>query len=331
MTDWTHVPKVELHLHLEGAAPPEFIRELAAERRVDLARLFDDAGNYAWSDFAEFLNAYERACEVLTTPGDYHRLMDAVLRKSAEDGVKYTEIFLAPDLCGDGSSVAWAEYLAAMTEAAREVEGRYGIVARFIPTAVRHLGAETAERTAETTASNMNEYVTGFGMGGEERFGHPKDFARAFALAGEAGLGLTAHAGEICGADSVADALEHLKVTRIGHGVRAIEDAAIVEMLRERGTVLEVNPGSNIALGVYRDWNEHPFKRLRDAGVPVTVSTDDPPYFHTDLPMEYDRLSRCFGWNKRDFLEMNRVAMGAAFCDEETRSKIYDILENGDA
>ncbi len=318
------LPKVELHLHLEGAAPPEFIRQLAAEKSVDLGGVFDASGAYRWSDFAQFLQTYEAACTVLQTPSDFGRLVAAVLGQSAANGVVYTEIFLAPDLCAGGDAVAWPEYLAAMAEGAARVAA---VETRFIATAIRHFGPERAAATARSVVANPHPRLTGFGMGGEERHGHPADYAIAFAIAAEAGLGLTVHAGEICGPESVAAALDALPVRRIGHGVRAFEDPRLVSRLAAEGIVLEVNPGSNIALGLYPDWAAHPVARLRAAGVPVTLSTDDPPYFHTSLELEYAALAQAFGWTAADFAAINRTAAEAAFCDDAARARILSRLD----
>ncbi len=324
MTDWRRLPKVELHLHLEGAAPPDFIRALAAEQGLVLAGVFDEAGAYLWIDFAHFLRTYEAACSVLRAPDHYRRLVETVLAKSAADGVVYTEIFLAPDLLEDAA--AWRDTLAAVTEGAEAARAAHGIEARFIPIAVRHLGPERAEAAARLAAETAGGLVTGFGMAGEERYGAPADYARAFAIAAEAGLGLTVHAGELAGADSVRAALDALPVRRIGHGVRAIEDPDLVRRLAEEGIVLEVNPGSNLALGLYPTWRDHPIEPLRAAGVAVTISTDDPPYFHTDLPREYAALAWTFDWTAADFEGMNRAAAEAAFCDEATRAAVLARL-----
>lgn len=323
MTDWAALPKVELHLHLEGAAPPEFIRQLAAEQGVDLSGLFDRRGGYAWTDFADFLRVYEAACSVLVTPDDFRRLVAAVLARSAAQGVIYAELFLAPDLCGP-DLCAWPEYLAAMDAGAAAVPA---VECRFIPTAIRHFGPDRAEAAARAVTAAPHPRVTGWGMGGEERFGAPGDYARAYAVAAEAGLGLTVHAGEVAGPDSVRAALDALPVSRIGHGVRAAEDPALVSRLAAEGVTLEVCPGSNLALGLYPGWRAHPVDALRRAGVAVTVSTDDPPYFGTDLPGEYAALAEAFGWGARDFAEVNRAALAAAFCDGWTRARLLERLE----
>jgi adenosine deaminase len=125
-----------------------------------------------------------------------------------------------------------------------------------------------------------------------------------------------------CGADSVRETLDTLKVTRVGHGVRAIEDADLVKRLADEQIVLEVCPGSNISLNVFPTWGEHPIDKLRKAGVPVTVSTDDPPYFYTDMTREYTKLHKVFGWGLEDFNAINQTAMNAAFCDDDTRQRL---------
>ena len=320
------MPKVELHLHLEGGAPPTFIRGLAAEKGLRLAGVFDTTGGYVFDDFWQFLKVYEAATAVLQTPADFARLVTAVLESRAEDGVIYLEAFLSPDFCGDGDLTAWREYLAAMREAAQAVEAAGGPAMRGVVTCIRHFGPDRARRAALCAAETAGDWLVGFGIAGDERALHPKDFTWAFDCAREAGLGLTAHAGEWDGPASVAAALDHLRPARIGHGVRAIEDGRLVDRLAEAGTVLEVCPGSNIALGLYSDWRAHPVDRLRRAGVAVTLSTDDPPFFHTTLGREYDRLAEAFDWDEGDFAALNRAALDAAFCDEATRARLAPRL-----
>ncbi|WP_170317809.1 adenosine deaminase [Paroceanicella profunda] len=318
--DWATLPKVELHLHLEGAAPPEFIRALAAEKGLNLGHIFAADGSYDWADFSEFLAVYEVATSVLQTPEDYTRLSEAVLRARAAEGVIYTEIFLAPQLCAaDGS--AWADVFAAIREGAARVPG---IEARFIPIAVRHMGPDDALRVARIVADTPG--ASGFGLAGDERQYDVDAFAPAFALAREAGLGLTAHAGEICGPESVRATLDALSPARIGHGIAAARDPALMARLAEEGVVLEVCPGSNIALALCGSWAEHPVAALDRAGVGVTLSTDDPPYFHTSLAQEYAALNEAFGWSRKTFTRLNRLAMRAAFCDDATRTRMLERL-----
>ncbi|QJD17879.1 adenosine deaminase [Paracoccus sanguinis] len=322
------IPKIELHLHLEGAAPPALIRSLAAEKRRDLGPIFAPDGRYRWTDFADFLRVYEAATAVLDGPEDYARLLAVVLENCAEQGAIYAELFVSPAFCGGGDLTAWREHVAAWSEVAAGMEAQ-GIASRGIVTPIRHLGPDRARASARCAAETAGEggqgWIAGFGLAGAETVGHPQDFAWSFDCAREAGLGLTCHAGEWRGPQSVRDALS-LGVTRLGHGVRAIEDAALVRDLAEREVTLEVCPGSNIALGLYPDWPSHPIARLADAGCRVTVSTDDPPFFDTTLTREYDRLAGAFGWGEAEFARMNHWALDAAFCDAATRARLRQRL-----
>ena len=326
-----NLPKVELHLHLEGAAPPAFVRGLAAEQKIDISGIFDERGNYAYTDFWHFLKVYEAATSVLTTPADYARLTRAVLAESAASGVIYSECFLSPDFCGGRDVGAWREYLHAIREAAEEAERQDGITLRGIVTPIRHFGPEKARETAICAAETAGDWLVGFGLAGDEKVGRPKDFAWSFDCAREAGLRLTCHAGEWGGPDSVRDAVRDLRVERIGHGVRAIEDPALVDELAEAGIVLEVCPGSNVALKLYPNFRAHPIEELLERGVKVTVSTDDPPFFHTTMAREYDALAEAFGWDDGVFRQIADTSIRAAFCMEETRDKILKRLEKAHA
>lgn len=189
--------------------------------------------------------------EVLRSPEDYGRLTRAVLSQSAAEGVVYTEIFVSPDFCGGRDLAAWRDYLHAIREAASAAK-EDGIAMRVIVTPIRHFGPDNAREVALCAAETAGDFVTGFGIAGDENAGSLVDFAWSFDMAREAGLGLTAHAGEWAGPASVRTALDALRVARIGHGVRAIEDRDLVARLAERGTVLEICPSSNIALGATR-------------------------------------------------------------------------------
>jgi adenosine deaminase len=321
------IPKIELHLHLEGAAPPAFIRGMAKEKSVDLSRIFTENGGYAYRDFNHFLAVYEAATSVLTSPEDYARLTAAVLEESAANGVIYTESFISPDFCGGGDLIAWREYLHAIAEAAETAEAQHGITLRACITPIRHFGPNRARPIARCAAETVGEFVTGFGIAGDEMAGKPRDFLWSFDMAREAGLRLTAHAGEWGGAASVRDAIRDLGVERIGHGVQAIDDPALIDEIIEAGITLECCPGSNVFLGVFANWVSHPIEKLRERGVKVTVSTDDPPFFHTTMAREYDMLAETFGWDDGVFAEINQNALDAAFCDAATREKIAKRLE----
>lgn len=317
------LPKLELHLHLEGGAPPSFIRGLAQEKNIDISGIFTEDGGYAYRDFAHFLQVYEAACSVLTGPEEFARLTTAVLEECAANGVIYTEIFLSPDFCGGADKGAWREYLAAIRQAAEAVPD---ITMRGIVTCVRHFGPDQAKRAAACAADTAGEFVVGFGMGGAEDAGAPGDYAWAFDCAREAGLSITTHAGEWGGAKSVRDSIEALNPSRIGHGVQSIDDPALCDLLAERDITLEVCPGSNVFLGVVPTLDAHPIEQLRARGVKVTVSTDDPPFFRTTMTREYENLARTFGYDEAVFAELNQTAIDAAFCDAATKDMIRKRL-----
>jgi len=324
-------PKIELHLHLEGAAPPAFIRGLAKQKHMDIAGIFDAQGNYKYADFWDFLRVYEAATETLETPEDYHRLTLAVLEESAKSGVIYSETFLSPDFCGGRDLGAWREYLHAIREAADIAERDMGITLRGIITAIRHFGPYKARETALCAAETAGDWIVGFGLAGDETSGAPKDFKWSFDCAREAGLRLTAHAGEWGGPESIRAALDDLGVERIGHGVRAIEDLSLVDRLAENGTVLEVCPGSNIALGLYPSLRKHPVNDLYKRGVKLTISTDDPPFFHTTMQGEYQNLHQAFDWDEGVFAGFTQTALDAAFCDADTKTRLKTTLEQANA
>jgi adenosine deaminase len=325
------IPKIELHLHLEGAAPPAFIRDLAKRKHIDIARIFNEDGSYRFTDFWDFIKVYEAATSVLTTAMDYQNLTLAVLEQSAASGVIYSETFLSPDFCGGRDVGAWKEYSAAIREAADLGQRDMGITLRGIVTCIRHFGPDKARQSARCAAETAGDWIVGFGMGGDEKIAKPADFTYAFDIAREAGLRITCHAGEWGGPESIRDTLKAFRPERIGHGVRAIEDLALVDELAEQGIVLELCPGSNIALGLYPTWRKHPIAELDRRGVKVTISTDDPPFFHTTMAREYEMLAEAFEWDDGQFARIARQSLDAAFCDADTKAMIRKRLEAADA
>ncbi len=320
-------PKVELHLHLEGGAPPSFIAGLAKEKNIDIAGIFDERGHYVYRDFDHFLKVYEAACTTLQGPEDFRRLVLAVLEESAANGVVYSETFLSPDFCGGGDVAAWRDYLAAITDAADIAQRTIGITLKGIITCIRHFGPEQAKTAARCAAETKGDFITGFGMAGAELVGRPKDYAYSFDMAREAGLRITCHAGEWGGPDMVADTIRDLAPERIGHGINAYKDLVLVDKIAEQGIVLEVCPGSNVFLGAVKSWKDHPISPLMNRGVKVTVSTDDPPFFNTTMTAEFDMLHRTFDWDDGVFRDLNKVALDAAFCDASTKDRIAKLLE----
>lgn len=320
----SHLKKAELHCHLEGAAPPALTEAQARKYNIDVSAYLR-GGFYIWHDFASFLECYDKVSEVYKTDEDYALLTETYLQELAEIGTIYSELIVSPDH-GKRIGLGADAYIAGVCEGIRQAKGKSGIEARLIVTGERHFGPESVIGAAEYAAKAGNPLITGFNLAGEERMGRVADYARAFDIARDAGLGLTIHAGEVCGAFSVSDALDAVRPSRIGHGVRAIEDADLVKRLADLGTVLEVCPGSNIALNVFPDFASHPLRKLRETGVRVTISSDDPPFFHTSLKREYELASNAFGFSDSEINDLTRTAIDAAFVDQETRTALLARL-----
>lgn len=309
------IPKVELHCHLEGSIAPALARELAARNGLALpAGLFGADGHYIWKDFLSFLAAYDRVCTVLRTPRDFGDVIYSYLAGVAAEGAIYVEMFCSPERPA-ALGISYTAWLEALAEGIDRAQREFGIVGRIIIICIRHLGPERALAMAEAMVAEPHPYVVGFGMGGDEAKFTPADFVPAYRLARDKGYGCTVHAGEVVGPESVWAAIDSLPVTRIGHGVRSADDPALMAELARRGTVLEVCPGSNVALGLYPDRASHPLHRLIASGVPVTLNSDDPPFFHTTLGNEYDMA----GLDDGALRHIARTAVEASFADETTK------------
>ncbi|MCY0092948.1 adenosine deaminase [Hoeflea ulvae] len=320
-----HVKKAELHCHIEGAASPALVRQQAQKYGADVSG-FIKGDSYVWSDFTEFLVAYDGAATLFRSEEDYALLARTYLEGIAAQNAIYAEIFVSPDHAV-AAGLSPGAYFDGLADGIAQAKLSSGIECRMIIVGVRHLGAEKVEAAARLASMRPHPLITGFGMAGEERFGKVADFARAFDIARDAGLGITIHAGELAGAESVRDALNHVRPSRLGHGVRAAEDEALVRRIAEQGVVLEACPGSNLALKVYPDISSHPFDHLRRAGVKLTLNSDDPPHFGSSIGHEYQLVADAWGYDAADLTGFTRTAIQAAFIDEPTRAILLGQLD----
>jgi adenosine deaminase len=315
------VPKAELHVHLEGTAPPELVARIAARNGLELPeQLLGTDGRFRYTDFLDFLRTYDLAASVIRTEQDYRDITYEYLCACADGGAIYVELTASPDhaaLVGLSDEA----HLAAIAQGIDDARRDTGIEGRILISAVRNFGVEQALRVARHAAEHPHPYVVGFSMAGDEAGFPAHDFVEVFEIAADAGLGCTIHAGEWAGAESVRAALE-LPITRIAHGVRAIEDPALVSELAERGMVLDTCPTSNIVLGVFPSYEEHPLPALRAAGVKVTLGSDDPPYFGATIEGEYDVCAERMGFGEDDLRDVTLTAIEAAFCDEGLREEL---------
>ena len=312
-------PLAELHVHLEGTASPALIRRLAKRHGMAIPPGTLDGERYVWRDFLE---VFDRAVTVIRTAEDYRDVTLEYLTACAAEGAIYVEVTISPDHAA-AAGIPYADLLDGVAAGIDEARTETGVESRVIVTAVRNFGTERAEAVAAVAAAAPHPYVTGFGLAGDEAGFPPAPFARAFEIAHDAGLGITCHAGEWAGPESVRGALAlPVPVTRIGPGVRAVEDPALVAELAERGTVLEVCPTSNVVLGAYPSLAEHPFEALREAGVRVTLGSDDPPYWGTTIGGEYAVARTTWDLGDDALRAVTRTAVEAAFVDEATRTAL---------
>ncbi len=318
--------KVELHIHLEGAASPEFVREICQSNSKPIPEVFDKSGNYNWQNFDQFLHTYEIVTNLFLEEKNFDALIRHVLDKQVRENVIYTEIFLGPHLWDDKPTERWEGFLNIAKKVADEYKKKYGIFAYFIIVCIRHLGPEKALEAAKFASNTKAKNVVGFGMAGDEKKFKVSDFSESFNYARKSGLGITVHAGEVCGAKSVDEAVK-LGVTRIGHGVRSAESEETIVKILEKNILLEICPGSNIALGLYPSLEEHPINFLLSKNLPISISTDDPSFFFTTLSKEYEDLHNVFGWKEETFNKINRQSISFAFCESSLKEKLIQQLQ----
>lgn len=319
------LPKAELHVHLEGTAPPALIRRLARRNGMPVPEgVFASEDVFAWSDFLHFLRTYDLAASVIRTPEDYRDVTFEYLSACAAEGALYVELIASPDHAA-AVGLPDADHYAGIAQGIDDARDAHGIEARIVIAAVRNLGVEAAEAIARRHAEERHPYVVGFNLVGDEAAWSARLFARAYEIAAGSGLGCTVHAGEHDGPGSVRAALE-LPITRMSHGVRAIEDPAVVDELAERAIVLEVCPSSNVALGLYPTYEDHPLGALREAGVRVTLGSDDPPYFGCSIGAEYAVARERHGLEEEQLIDVTRLAVGAGFAEDAVKEGLLAKL-----
>jgi adenosine deaminase len=316
------MPKVEIQVHLEGATDAETIFEMAERNRVALPvrSLAGWKRFYEFTDFDHFIDVYTAATRCMRSPEDFALMVERFLGNQARQHVRYSEVFVSAS--HHLGRLPDDDLLAALASGAAAGEARHGSRARFIADIARHL-PDTRWRVLELAQRGRERGLfIGLGLGGKEVGHPPEDFADTFAEARRQGLRVVAHAGETAGPESVCGAIEALEAARIGHGVRCLEDAALVDQLRVSQTPLEVCPQSNYCLGVVKRGQPHPIRRMVDAGLFCTLNSDDPPMFSTTLNREYQALAeQGFSWEELWRLNLNTLR--ASFLEEAERA-VYE-------
>jgi adenosine deaminase len=321
------LPKVELHMHIEGSLEPELMFELARRNGVHLRFDSVDAlrGAYAFTNLQSFLDIYYEGARVLLTEPDFHDLALAYFRRAHAQNVRHAEIFFDPQTHTD-RGVPMETVIAGLARAQREAEESFGLTSKLILCFLRHLSADAAMQTLER-ALPYKERIVAVGLDSSE-VGHPPGKFRAvFDRARLEGWLTVAHAGEEGPPEYIREALELLGVARIDHGVRCVEDAALVRHLRELRVPLTVCPLSNVRLRVFERMEQHNLAQLLELGLCATVNSDDPAYFGGYVQENYLAVQRALGLDARQLVQLARNAIDASFLDQASKQRLRAELE----
>lgn len=325
MRDLRALPKVELHLHLEGAMRIETARDLADRHGLPIPHGLLDGG-WSFTGPLDFIDNYVELCGLLRSLDDFHRLGREVCADLAANGVRYAEAVFSPSNHADRMGADWTGPLEAVLDGLAVGRRDTGVEVRLTPDIVRDLGTEEGERVVDVAIAFADRGVVALNCAGSERT-VVEAFAPLFRRARDAGLGSVPHAGEWAGPENIWATLEHYAPDRIGHGIRAVDDPALVEVLADRGIPLEVSPLSNVATGAWPSLDDHPFLRLRDAGVIVTLNSDDPPMFGGWLADVYGSARHAWGLDDVALADVSRAGVDASFADRTTKTQISAAID----
>lgn len=322
------MPKVELHVHLEGSIRPATLLELARRNNVELpARTLDELRVfYQFTDFAHFIKTYSIIIKCLQTPDDFALIAEEFGATMVEHNIRYAEITWSPVTHVQRLGIPFSDLLAGVNRGRETAWAKYGVEMRWIVDIVRNFYAHGFDgmETAEMAVAGRDQGVVALGLGGMETGFPPELFVAAFAYARRHGIHSIPHAGEAAGPESVWGALRDLKAERIGHGIRSIDDPQLIAYLRDHRIPLEVCPISNVRTGVVRDIAAHPIRLLDEAGVYVTINSDDPPMFNTTLTDEYLTLVRTFGYDSEGIERLVLNGVRATLVDDATKQQMAE-------
>ena len=315
------LPKAELHLHIEGSLEPELMFELAQRNNVAIpfGSVEEVRAAYAFSNLQDFLDIYYQGMGVLHREQDFYDLTAAYLARANADNVRHVEIFFDPQGHTE-RGVAFETVVTGITRALDDAEASYGMTSKLIMCFLRHLSEAEAEATLDAALPYLDR-IDGVGLDSSEVGHPPAKFERVFARARTLGLKIVAHAGEEGPPEYVHEALDLLKVDRIDHGNRSLEDPALVARLAAEGMTLTVCPLSNLKLCVVGDIADHPLKTMLDAGLKATVNSDDPSYFGGYVNANYQAVADALDLSKGELLALARNSFTGSFLDDAAKTR----------
>lgn len=321
------LPKAELHLHIEGSLEPELMFELAKRNRIALPFPTVEAvrAAYEFSRLQDFLDIYYQGARVLVTEEDFHDLAVAYFRKAAADGVVHAEIFFDPQTHTE-RGVPMGVVVGGLVSAQKTAEAELGLTSKLILCLLRHLDEDAGIATLRE-AGPFLEHLTGVGLDSSELGHPPSKFVRAYERARAMGLKTVAHAGEEGPPEYVWEALDLLKVDRIDHGNRALEDPRLVTRLVAEGMTLTVCPLSNLKLCVVDDMAQHPLRRMLDLGLRATVNSDDPAYFGGYVGANFTAVNRALDLSEAEVRTLAKNSFTGSFLSETEVAKHLAAVE----
>jgi aminodeoxyfutalosine deaminase len=322
------LPKAELHLHLEGTISAETLVELSRRHDAEPLSLHQARALYQYTDFHGFLMAFKSVTERLRTAEDYQLITYKMLQQLAAQGIVHAEAYIAVGIIYYWGRSEFEPIFAAMERARNQAEKDFGITLYWIFDAVRHFGVEAATRVFRKAAEMKSEYpgIIGIGIGGDERNGPAESFRDAFSEARDAGLRLTVHAGEAVGPESIWGAL-NIGAERLGHALTASNDPELIHLLAERQVPLEICMTSNLRTGCCPRLEDHPVQRYFEEGLMVTLNSDDPTMFGSDLEGEYLLAHNAFGFTREHLRELASNSIEASFLPPEQKIRWLDQIE----
>ena len=323
------LPKAELHVHHVGSASMRTVAELA-ERHAGSTTVPTDpealADFFTFTDFAHFIEVYLSVVDLLRTPEDLWTLTYDVARDLAEQNVRYVELTCTP-YTSIAVGISAEAYCEALEDARRRAEADFGLTMRWCFDIPGESGLPSADVTLDTALRLQPDGLVSFGLGGHE-IGVPREqFASHFQRAKAAGLRSVPHAGESTGPETIWDSINHLGAERIGHGIAAAQDPALMAYLAEHDIALEVCPTSNVCTRSVPSLAEHPLPALVAAGVPVTINSDDPPMFSTTLNQEYEVAAELLGLDNAGIADLAKASVRSSFADDATKAAILAEID----